>query len=102
MEDKEFDNVWAEFISAMHNYYHTYPEHVSASDPAEHVEMIEQTKEECRQFISFLENKGGYVLDGDSADGVRYSQQLLRDTFQKFKRKDGLVKVSKLYNELML
>jgi hypothetical protein len=43
-----------------------------------------------------------YVLDGDSATGVRYSQQLLRDTFQKFKRKDGLVSVSKLYKELML
>jgi len=102
MEDKDFDDLWSKFISAMRNYYYSNPEHVVASDPAEHVEMIEQTKEECRQFLHFLEHRGGYVLDGDTAEGVRYSQQLLRDTFQKLKRKDGLVKVSKLYMELML
>jgi len=102
MEDKEFDELWSEFISAMYNYYNTYPEHVVGADPTEHIEMLEQTKEECRQFLHFIENKGGYVLDGDTADGVRYSQQLLRDVFQKLRRKDDLIKVSKLYKELML
>jgi hypothetical protein len=55
----------------------------------------------CKDF----EQEKSYIRglnNGKECGNIMYSKQSLRDTLQKIKRKDGLVKVSKIYKELSL